>query len=33
MALVKVTNAPEKPLVAVVAGGGGNKEVDSQPKT
>ena len=33
MALVKVTNAPEKPLTAVVTGGGGSKEVDPQPKT
>ena len=33
MALVKVSNAPEKPLTNVMPVGGGNKEAETQQKT
>ena len=33
MALVKVSNAQEKPLANVIPGGGGNKEAETQQKT
>ena len=32
MALVKVSNAPEKPLTNVMSVGGGNKEAETQQK-
>ena len=33
MALVKVSNAPEKPLTNMMPVGGGNKEAETQQKT
>ena len=33
MALVKVSNTPEKPLTNTMAVGGGNKEAEIQQKT